>query len=89
MLGRGCSRIGRGTARGLRRRRLRSGSLVGPLCLSVHYATKTFDGGGGRDGEYKSGWMGLRSVPITLAEGNWCANSIAHIPVPVAMSRTL
>lgn len=38
---------------------------------------------------YKSGWMGLRSVPITFAEGNWAAKSMAHIPVPVAISRTL
>jgi hypothetical protein len=52
---------------------------------------------------YKKGWMGLRSVPRTLDDGYCCAerlsrrsnigkdkspNSMAQIPVPVAMSRT-
>lgn len=34
------------------------------------------------------GWIGDRSVAITLAEGYWSAKSIAHIPVPVPRSRT-
>jgi hypothetical protein len=36
-------------------------------------------------GRTKDGWIGLRSVPMTLA-GNWSAKSIAQIPVPVPMS---
>ncbi len=35
-----------------------------------------------------SGCIGDRSVPITAAVGNCSANSTAHIPVPVAISRT-
>jgi hypothetical protein len=38
---------------------------------------------------YYSGWMGLRSVPVTSAEEYSCANSIAQVPVPQPMSRTL
>src|SRR2546430_13082314 len=33
-----------------------------------------------RFGGSQLGWIGLRSVPITLALGNWSAKSIAHIP---------
>ncbi|KAK5134381.1 hypothetical protein LTR08_006561 [Meristemomyces frigidus] len=33
------------------------------------------------------GWMGEMSVPVTFAEGNWSAKSMAQIPVPVPTSR--
>src|SRR5204863_6048813 len=36
-----------------------------------------------RFGGTQLGWIGLRSVPITLALGNWSAKSIAHIPFGV------
>jgi hypothetical protein len=41
-----------------------------------------------RLGGTTEGWMGERSVAMTEAEGNWSAKSMAHIPVPVPMSRT-
>lgn len=39
-------------------------------------------------GGTNDGWVGERSVPITSAEGNWSAKSMAQIPVPVPISIT-
>lgn len=35
------------------------------------------------------GCMGVRSVPMTCVSGNASAKSIAHIPVPVPISRAV
>lgn len=35
------------------------------------------------------GWMGEMSVPMTSASGNSSPKSMAQMPVPVPMSRTL
>ena len=50
-------------------------AFTNPMCIA---ATHT-----------KSGWIGERSVPITVVSGYSSAKSIAQIPVPVPMSRTL
>lgn len=39
-------------------------------------------------GGYVSGWIKLRSVPITFDPGFSSANWMAHVPEPVPMSRT-
>lgn len=58
---------------GLPRRRLRSGSWVG------HWDVSWFENGKEIGYTYNSGWIGLRSVPITLAEGNSQAESAVRI----------
>lgn len=39
-------------------------------------------------GGTQSGCVGERSVPVTEAEGNWSAKSMAQMPVPVPISST-
>ena len=58
------------------------------FCENIHGSSQSSMKNWQFGGTYE-GWMGERSVPTTEAPGNSCATSMAQIPVPVAMSRTL
>lgn len=74
--GRGCSRICRNSPRTLHSLRSRSGNLVG---RSLYQTLE-----GKVEGELRThytGWIGLRSVPKTLADGYFSAETlISTIP---------